>query len=126
MIIVKRVFYLLPNTYAVFQIIERPHFFILRRIIVAVKKNILGRIIHKHDTLENWNKATSFIPEKGEIIVYDIDDNFSYERIKVGDGITPVTNLPYYLQSQIDALFAELEKKVEVSLGADAKTLIFS
>ena len=37
------------------------------------EKNIKTRIIHKHDTEENWNKATNFIPKQGEIIVYDID-----------------------------------------------------
>lgn len=56
-----------------------------------------SRIQHKHDTEVNWNKATSFIPKQAEIIVYDIDDDYAYERIKIGDGITPVTNLPFYL-----------------------------
>lgn len=31
------------------------------------------RIIHKHDTEENWNKAVNFIPQNGEIIIYDPD-----------------------------------------------------
>ena len=59
------------------------------------EKNIKTRIIHKHDTEENWNKATNFIPKQGEIIVYDIDSSHSYERIKVGDGTTNVISLPY-------------------------------
>ena len=31
------------------------------------EKNIKTRIIHKHDTEENWNKATNFIPKQGEV-----------------------------------------------------------
>ena len=54
------------------------------------------RIIHKHDTAENWEKATGFIPKSGELIVYDIDANYNYERLKVGDGTTPVTELPFW------------------------------
>jgi hypothetical protein len=59
------------------------------------EKQLNTRVIHKHDTAENWAKATKFIPKSGEIIVYDIDDNFSYERFKVGDGITLVEELPF-------------------------------
>ena len=65
-----------------------------------------SRIIHKHDLEANWIKAatnSNFIPKQGEIIVYDRDDNHDYERIKIGDGITNVTNLPF-----IDKTLADL------------------
>ena len=62
---------------------------------MAIEKQLIGRIIHKHDIEENWNKATGFIPKQGEIIVYDIDDNYNYERFKIGDGNTTVVNLPF-------------------------------
>lgn len=48
------------------------------------------RVIQKHDTEVNWNKATNFIPLAGEIIVYD-----DLQLIKIGDGITTVINLPF-------------------------------
>ena len=51
---------------------------------MATEKTIRTRIINKHETEANWNKATTFIPKKGEIIVYDRDASHSYERIKVG------------------------------------------
>ena len=60
-----------------------------------VIKNIQSRVIHKHDIETNWIKAVNFIPERGEIIVYDIDDNYTYERFKIGDGIQNVNNLPF-------------------------------
>jgi hypothetical protein len=57
-----------------------------------------GRIINKHDTEANWNKATGFIPYQGEVIVYDVDEYYSYERFKIGDGVTAVTALPFSSQ----------------------------
>lgn len=59
------------------------------------EKNLNSRIIHKHDIEANWVKATNFIPKQGEIIVYDIDKNYTYERFKIGDGTTLVNNLPF-------------------------------
>ena len=56
-----------------------------------------SRIIHKHDTETNWNNAVNFIPMNGEIIVYDPDENYNYSRLKIGDGTTTVTNLPFEL-----------------------------
>ena len=53
------------------------------------------RIRHKHDTAENWAKATSFIPMLGEVIVYDPDASFSYCRVKMGDGVNVVGALPF-------------------------------
>ena len=72
------------------------------------EKNIKSRIVHKHDVELNWNKATNFIPKQGEIIVYDIDSNHSYERIKIGDGVTNVNDLPFVISTltndEIDAI----------------------
>ena len=61
------------------------------------EKNINARIIHKHDTEANWNldTNTNFTPRQGEIIVYDVDATHSYERFKIGDGVTNVTSLPF-------------------------------
>lgn len=53
------------------------------------------RVINKHDTEANWQKATGFTPKQGELIVYDIDSTYSYERIKIGDGVRNVNNLPF-------------------------------
>lgn len=45
--------------------------------------------IIKKDTLENWKKATNFIPKKEEIIIY------TDYGMKIGDGETPVNDLPF-------------------------------
>lgn len=89
-----------------------------------MEKHLNSRIQHKHDTEVNWNKATNFIPKQAEIIVYDIDDNYFYERIKIGDGVTPVTNLPFYLIEEVSDLIEDLANET-LTLKWDNNTLIF-
>ena len=81
-------------------------------------KKISTRIVNKHDLEINWLKAKNFRPEKGELIVYDVevDENgktlaavvdgktvpalptgrttpYTHERFKIGDGIHCVNDL---------------------------------
>lgn len=58
------------------------------------EKIIQTRIINKHATEEEWN-ASDFIPKQGEFIIYDIDDIYNYERLKIGDGERNATSLPF-------------------------------
>ena len=53
----------------------------------------------KHDIEANWIKATNFIPLAGEIIVYDIDENHAYQRVKIGDNIHTLAALPFIITS---------------------------
>lgn len=77
---------------------------------MATQKTIKTRVINKHDIEANWLKAVNFIPWQGELIIYDkeIDANgntlelpegrqapYTYERFKIGDGITNVNELPF-------------------------------
>jgi hypothetical protein len=64
-----------------------------------------ARVLHMHDIEENWNKCVDFIPEKSEIIVYDIDESHPYPRFKIGDGVTKVTELEFTVDSVVKALF---------------------
>lgn len=63
------------------------------------------RIIHTHDTQANWEKLVDFIPKNGEYIVYDIDGNFSYQRFKIGDGVTKLKDLPFVIDKSVETLF---------------------
>lgn len=56
---------------------------------------IKGRMAQKADTEANWNKATGFIPLKGEICIYLPDTNNTEPRIKVGDGSKNIASLPF-------------------------------
>ena len=87
------------------------------------EKYLLSRIAQKHDIEANWNKAVDFVPMRGEIIVYDIDANYDYERMKIGDGATTVVNLPFYLADEINTIKAILNTKVSVSYD-DANALL--
>lgn len=58
-------------------------------------KIVKARVQHKHDVETNWLKATNFIPKDGELIIYDADENYSYPRIKVGDGIKTINALGF-------------------------------
>lgn len=100
------------------------------------EKNIKSRIVHKHDTESNWSKAITFIPKQGEIIIYDIDSNHSYERFKIGDGITKVNNLPFADANKVDKISgkglstndyttAEKNKLAGIAEGAN-KTIVDS
>ena len=62
---------------------------------------IKSRMPQKHDIEANWLKATNFIPMQGEIIVYDVDSNYTYERFKIGDGIKTVNNLPFVIDEAL-------------------------
>ena len=54
-----------------------------------------SRVCPKGDIEANWNKAVGFIPLDKEIIIYKPDENYSYARIKIGDGVTGVQDLPF-------------------------------
>jgi hypothetical protein len=83
-------------------------------------KQLYTRVQNKHDLEIHWLQANTFIPFKGEIIVYDreTDDKgntltttiggntasvipegrdtpYSYERFKIGDGIRLPRDLPF-------------------------------
>ena len=81
------------------------------------EKNINNvRIVNKHDIEANWLKATGFTPKQGELIVYDIDENYSYERIKIGDGTHNVNALPFVddaLRVELVAQINEVDGKVD-------------
>lgn len=60
------------------------------------------RIQLKSDTEANWNKAGpkqdgtgGFVPLLGELIVYTADATHPFFRLKVGDGVTNVVELPF-------------------------------
>ena len=59
------------------------------------EKNLNTRIINKHDTEENWLKATNFIPKAGEMIIYDADANNPLPRMKIGNGVSYVGDLEF-------------------------------
>jgi hypothetical protein len=70
-----------------------------------------------HGTAAEWENS-NYIPKDGEIIIYDVDENYNYKRIKVGNGSDIVSVLPFLdedIASRILALETwsqEIEEKV--------------
>lgn len=78
------------------------------------EKTFKSRIILKHDTEANWAKS-SFIPQKGEAVIIDIDETYNYERMKLGDGVNTVPNLPFVdgaLKAELLAAIGEVSALV--------------
>ena len=71
-------------------------------------KTLNGRVISKHDIEENWWLAENFTPQAGEIIVYDPDEFYNYSRLKIGDGIQNVNDLPFLIQELSDEEIGEI------------------
>lgn len=65
------------------------------------------RIVHTHDMEQNWERASTFVPRKGEMICYDPDEKHSYSRFKVGDGIHTINDLPFTVEASIGGYFLE-------------------
>lgn len=56
-----------------------------------------ARHMQKHDIEANWEVSGNFVPMPAEWIVYDIDENYTYPRLKIGDGVTSVNHLPFVI-----------------------------
>lgn len=85
------------------------------------------RVVNKHDLEANWNKAVNFIPLKGELIVYDVDEAHSYERFKIGDGVRNVNDLPFYNDGFVSfaeeqTLTDEQKSQARSNIGAEIAT----
>lgn len=63
------------------------------------EKKLTTRIQQKTDTKANWDKATNFVPLKGEYIYYS-----DLHKVKVGDGVTKVSALPFLADQPIKTL----------------------
>jgi hypothetical protein len=71
-----------------------------------------ARISQLHKTEAGWAEVIAqyeahnevFIPNAAELIVYDPDDNYSYARLKIGDGATALQRLPFIDESILAVL----------------------
>jgi hypothetical protein len=63
---------------------------------------VKARVSQLHKTEAEWLKLQDFVPLQGEFIVFDPDKQHCYARLKLGDGITKLQNLPFFIDSAID------------------------
>ena len=80
------------------------------------ENTIKTRIQLKNDTEANWRKSvlttdhidgekvtgSSFVPLKGELIIFSTDESHPFSRIKIGDGVQNVLALPFVGSSNVN------------------------
>lgn len=74
--------------------------------------NVKARISQLHKTEYEWSLLPNFTPFKGELIIFDPDQQYDYARIKIGDGATKLQNLPFFSSLTIDDLMTSLQGKI--------------
>lgn len=82
-------------------------------------KKLKAKVIHKHETAANW-ELSSYIPDIGEVVFYDPDEEYNYTRHKNGDGIRTVHELPF---ATINLVNGEGTKSAKLDSGEGQKAL---
>jgi hypothetical protein len=59
-------------------------------------KRLKGKISFKHETEADW-AMSNYIPQNGELVLYDPDEKHEGTRLKRGDGVTTVSALPFII-----------------------------
>jgi hypothetical protein len=84
--------------------------------------NMRARISQLHKTEGQWSLVPNFVPLQGEFIIFDPDEKHAYARLKVGDGSTPLRNLPFFIESATDAFMTNnFEKVIDAGRITDYK-----
>ena len=55
-----------------------------------------ARVSQLYKTEAEWAKLPDFTPLRGEFIVFAPDERHSYARMKIGDGISLLVDLPFF------------------------------
>ena len=74
--------------------------------------NMKARISQLHKTEAQWALMTNFVPLPGELIIFDPDNQNKQARLKIGDGSTPLKNLPFIIGAIVDKFTAESTNEV--------------
>ena len=61
-----------------------------------------ARVSQLHKTEAEWDNLPNFVPAHGEFIVFDPDKQHKYARLKIGDGTTKLSALPFFIDSTVD------------------------
>jgi hypothetical protein len=65
-----------------------------------------ARVSQLCKTEAEWSRLPDFVPLQGEVIVFSQDNKHKYARLKIGDGSTPLRNLPFFIDSSINDYIA--------------------
>lgn len=76
-----------------------------------------ARVSNLHRTAEEWSKLKNWKPEAGELIVYDPDLEFDYARVKLGDGIHTLAELPFFIDQAAITLLQKQQYHEKLDAG---------
>jgi hypothetical protein len=83
-------------------------------------ETLKARILARRDTTENWNRKRSFIPIRGEVIIYmdaghmenDQGETIDVPGIKIGDGLAYLIDLPFVGDDAKNQILSELQEHI--------------
>lgn len=81
------------------------------------RKRIKGKAVLKHETESDW-ALSSYVPDDGEMVLYDEDATHNYKRAKYGNGTDKVKDLPFALSAS-DLNLENGEGKQSIKLRSD-------
>lgn len=67
---------------------------------MSIDKLIQTRIVQKHAQETDWD-ASTLVPLKSELLIYDNDENHNFPRFKVGNGTSLAKDLPFLLTNPV-------------------------
>lgn len=76
-----------------------------------------ARVSHLHKTEADWSKLSTWVPEAGELIIYDPDHLHKYSRIKIGDGVHTLNEIAFSIESSIDTALNQHKFKEVIDAG---------
>ena len=71
-----------------------------------------ARVSQLHKTEAEWNNLPDFVPMQGEFIIFDPDKQHKYARLKIGDGITKLSTLPFFIDYTVDDFILNNSAKI--------------
>jgi hypothetical protein len=76
-----------------------------------------ARVSQLHKSEAAWNLLPSFVPMQGEFIIFDADEKYPYQRLKIGDGKTALKELPFFIDSTISVHLAKHRTNEMIDAG---------
>lgn len=80
-----------------------------------------ARVSQLCKTEAEWLKLPTFVPLKGELIVFAADEQYRYARLKIGDGITPLKDIRFFTEPIKDSFAADTGDIIDAGRVTDYK-----
>lgn len=81
-----------------------------------------ARVSQLCKTEAEWSRLSDFVPLKGEAIIFSPDKQYKYVRLKIGDGTTPLRNLPFFIDNTVDEFLTNhFDKIIDAGRVSDYK-----